>query len=168
MSDKKVTAADVECAVAIYFNPRVNLVVPNVSWGLGLRYEADILVCSKSGYITEVEIKVSRADLKRDASKKHQHSWHHVNRLFFAMPKAMEADADLVPEGAGILLVDGFFCSVSRRAKSRKAKPMPPDAITKLAMLGNLRVWPLKRALLTRESYAEAKQDITGLLAVTP
>ena len=46
-----------------FFNYRANLIVPNISWGLGL-HECDLLVLTSSGYATEIEIKVSKADLK--------------------------------------------------------------------------------------------------------
>lgn len=46
---------------------RRNTVVPNAYWGLGLTWEADLLVISKAGYLTEVEIKVSKADLLHPA-----------------------------------------------------------------------------------------------------
>ena len=45
------------------------LVIPNVSWGF-LRYEADMLVVTKSKFCTEIEVKVSMADWKNDFEKR--------------------------------------------------------------------------------------------------
>ena len=54
------------------WNKRSDIMIPNLSWGL-LDYEADFVVLSKSGYLTEVEIKRSWEDFKADFNKKHKH-----------------------------------------------------------------------------------------------
>ncbi|MEM5786538.1 MAG: hypothetical protein AAGU11_04420, partial [Syntrophobacteraceae bacterium] len=70
MSERKITAADIEVAVARHFHTTRNLIIPNVSWGFrGMGYEIDLMVVTESRYAYEVEIKVSAADLKRDAQK---------------------------------------------------------------------------------------------------
>jgi hypothetical protein len=52
------------------FSQRRNyLVIPNVSWGF-LNYEADMLVVTKSRYCTEIEVKISMADWKKDFEKR--------------------------------------------------------------------------------------------------
>jgi hypothetical protein len=63
-------AIHVELAVASYFGIRRHLIVPNVSWGLGLRHECDLLIVRESGFAAEVEIKVSKSDLKKDVEKR--------------------------------------------------------------------------------------------------
>jgi len=63
-----MTSKEIEILVADYFNYRANLIVPNVSWGLGV-HECDILVLTKAGYAWEVEIKTSVADVKADLKK---------------------------------------------------------------------------------------------------
>ena len=62
-------AIDIELAVSNYLNPRTNLIVPNVHWGMCL-HECDLLVITRSGYAWEVEIKVSRVDLIKNKEKK--------------------------------------------------------------------------------------------------
>ena len=53
-----------------------NLIVPNVTeLSCLLRFEADLLMLTKSGYATGIELKVSKADLRKDLKKKH------INRL---------------------------------------------------------------------------------------
>ena len=49
---------------------RSNIIVPNVSWGMGIEYEADLIVLSKQGYATEYEIKRSYSDFVADFAKK--------------------------------------------------------------------------------------------------
>ncbi len=71
------------------FNLRRNIVVPNVSWGL-LNYEADFVSLSKSGYLTEVEIKRSWQDFKKDFEKKHHHDDPRVSYFYYCVPKSIK------------------------------------------------------------------------------
>ena len=68
----KITTPEMECRLADYFGYRKNLIVPNVYWGLDM-HECDLLVLSQAGYATEIEIKISIADLRADAKKVHGH-----------------------------------------------------------------------------------------------
>ena len=68
MADTKLSLYEIECALAESrkFDYIRNLVVFNVkgqSEILPLHHECDMLVCSKAGYLTEVEIKRSWSDL---------------------------------------------------------------------------------------------------------
>lgn len=49
--------AHLQIACARYFNPRKNVIVPNVSWGMAL-HECDILVMTPAGVAYEVECKI--------------------------------------------------------------------------------------------------------------
>lgn len=60
--------------------------IPNLSWGL-LDYEADFVVLSKSGYLTEVEIKRSWEDFKADFNKKHKHDADQVYYFYYCVPE---------------------------------------------------------------------------------
>src|SRR5580700_7662207 len=52
------------------FSQRRNyLAIPNVSYGF-LFYEADLLIVSKARYATEVEVKVSMQDWRKDFEKR--------------------------------------------------------------------------------------------------
>lgn len=64
----KITTLDMEIVLMEYFGVNRNIIVPNVSWGLNL-HECDLLIFSKSGYATEVEIKISKQDLLKDKNK---------------------------------------------------------------------------------------------------
>lgn len=148
-----------ECVLAQLFEPRRNLIVPNGSWGMNI-HECDLLVVSKAGYLTEIEIKVSRADLKADAKKWHGHESSRIKRLFFALPDYLEHCIDMVPERAGIILVrpkanvPGVYpyyprCKKIRPAKRNKVATKISDADRyKIARLGTLRIWPLKRKIM--------------------
>lgn len=148
---------EMELALASWFDYRMNLIVPNVHWGLEM-HECDLLCLSQAGYATEVEIKISIADLRADAKKAHGHrSGGRIKFLWFAFPtnlkKKLDDIEELVPERAGILFVkpdddDNFHVPKVRR--HREAVKQPARKFTdleryKLARLGALRIWNLKR-----------------------
>jgi len=99
-----VKTIEMEIAVANHFNARQNLIVPNVSWGFCI-HECDLLIVTKAGYLYEVEIKVSRGDLKNDMKKQHNHYDSRIKNLYFAIPKKLEKDIEFIPKEAGIMLV---------------------------------------------------------------
>ena len=70
------------------FNQRSDIMVPNVSWGL-LPYEADFVDINKSGYLTEIEIKRSFEDFKKDFTKKHSHDDERVYYFYYCVPEAI-------------------------------------------------------------------------------
>ncbi len=67
------------------FNLRRNIVVPNVSWGL-LYYEADFVSMSRTGYLTEVEIKRSWQDFQKDFQKSHHHDDPRISFFYYCVP----------------------------------------------------------------------------------
>ena len=79
--DTKLTIDEIELAIVNsgIFNKRGDIFVPNVSWGL-LNHEADMVVMTKSGYLTEIEIKRSWEDFKADFKKPHEHKDERVNK----------------------------------------------------------------------------------------
>jgi len=144
-----IKAHEIEIAVAKHWNYRQNLIVPNVSWGWGMRYEADMIVCHKSGYCEEVEIKVTAQDISADLRKKHRHDDPRVKRLWFAVPEEIKDHPD-IPIEAGILSVvragGRLVAKAYRVAKIRqKARPATDKERLKLAELGCMRIWSLKK-----------------------
>lgn len=151
-----MTAHDIEMALTAAFAPfdrRRYLCVPNVSYGLGLLHECDLLCMSAAGYLTEVEIKVSVSDLKRDADKGHGHRSGIIKALWFAGPARMTlALLDYAPAGAGIVVVcDSAYahaptwvgkCVVVWPARPRAgAQAVTAHRRYQLARLGCLRYW---------------------------
>ena len=142
----------IEIAVAEYFGWRQNIIVPNVFWGAGLLYEADMIVVRPSGFAVEVEIKITRADVIADKKKKHQHDSNMFKQLWFAVPEKLKDCVD-IPERAGIIAAfpheDKWFCRVIRQAAINKdAVKLDADKIKKLLHLGCMRVWALKGKIL--------------------
>ncbi len=142
--------ADIEIAIANYFRPRVNLVIPNVSWAFS-HYEMDLVVLTRSGFIYEVEIKVSKSDLIADRNKRHGHNCNKIKYLFFAIPQTLLEFRDHIPDDAGIILCGDTYRPVDvrmyRRPKKRGHYEAQPNDRYLLARLGYLRMWDLKNRL---------------------
>ncbi len=163
----KLNSADIEVAIANYFKPRTHLMVPNISWGMGL-HECDMLILNGSNYAVEVEIKISKSDIKKDLEKKHGHNSNRIRRLFFAIPEHLNKPdvIELIPERAGILVVSerlpvyqslpygdpniiSYYmqprCTVIRNAKINKAaRPFTAEERIDMGRLGMLRYWGIR------------------------
>lgn len=83
-------------------------------------WESDILFLSKSGYWTEIEIKVSRTDFKADIKNKGEkhrllsdkNNFIKPNQFFYAVPEGL-INADEIPDYAGLLTVNESFFGVN-------------------------------------------------------
>jgi len=145
------TTAEMELAVVMHFHARKNVIVPNVSWGM-FPYELDLCVLNNDSlYASEVEIKISKSDLKADAKKQHHHdkNGNYIKYLWFAMPEKLRGCEELVPENAGILYINkhGFGNVFRKPVVNPMAKKWDYEKAFKLARLGTLRIWDLKRNL---------------------
>lgn len=144
-----------EFYLANYFKPRVNIIVPNISWGLSGMHECDLFIINSSGFCTEVEIKISLADFKKDFEKKHDHSDERIKNFYYAFPhiiynKNKEFIDKMVPDHAGILIVDNKTnVKIIKANKSNNvARKLTDKEILKVAKLGCLRIWNLKKKLI--------------------
>lgn len=145
---------EMEIAVMRWLDIRKNLIVPNISFGMGL-HECDLLSLTKSGYATEVEIKVSKADLLKDKLKPHGHESKMIKYLYFAVPEKLEKVAlQEIPERAGLLVVrcrsdKKSYVSTMRFPKQRKgAVKWSEKERMNLARLGTMRILGLKNNIL--------------------
>lgn len=75
-----------------WWNKRTDVMLPNLSWGL-LNHEADFVIVSKSGYLTEIEIKRSYADLKADFKKDVFHRDERIYRFMYCLPLSIREKA---------------------------------------------------------------------------
>jgi hypothetical protein len=155
-----VKTLDIEIEVIKGFNPRQNIIVTNVSWGIvNAKYKAlhecDVLILSGSGYATEVEIKVSKADLLKDGEKKHHHNHNLIRRFYYAVPKELEQVAlETIPDHAGLIIITKI--SDARRNRLTWVKQCKPnkEAVKwtdnqrmQLARLGTMRILGLKQKI---------------------
>jgi hypothetical protein len=158
--EPRLHVGHMEFAVANLIGWRENTIVPNVSWGLGLSHEADLLVLDKSGRFTEIEIKISLSDLKADFKKWHGHQSHIISRLVYAVPHNLVNHANTcVPKGCGIISVKWhpragvFQAEWVRRCVHKKGTAKPSTArVIKFMSLGCMRIWSLKGAALRKQA----------------
>lgn len=161
-------AEQVEIAVAKRFGYRRCIIVPNVSWGLNFGYELDMLIVSPTGYATEVEIKVTKSDLKADKNKRHQHDSIRIQKLYFAVPAILKDDAlEIIPQKAGLIIVKANqeihlprnrIYEIGITAEIVKSSIINKDAgklcekeLIKLGHLAAMRIWSLKERLYRKD-----------------
>jgi hypothetical protein len=144
------------------------VIVPNCSWPGS---ECDLLVVTPNLRVIDVEIKISRADLRADAKKdKWFHSWdwrvdgrydrakrkprqwpRRVWKHYYALPRDIW-DASLLDSlpspTSGVLLMyedkrnGDFRIRVERMAKpDRQAEKITPEDAIDIARLASLRMW---------------------------
>lgn len=161
-----ITTAEIECIVAKGMDYRKNIIVPNVSWGAGL-HECDLLIINPNGYATEIEIKISKSDLKADFKKDHHHQSESIRHLYYAIPDyLLETALALLPEHVGIITCklnfynEGGWYSKQKYVRyvsmhiHRKSKPihkyraMTKDEIINIGRLGSMRIWNLKSKII--------------------
>jgi hypothetical protein len=154
-----MTALELEVALMRHFNIRQNIVVPNLSHSM-LRYEADIVRVTSSGYGTEVEIKVSKSDLLADFKKEYYHNSELFKFFYYAVPEDMEEFAlEHIPQRAGLFVGvrSDFWWSEHNLVyikEVRKARTNPDhrrwteEEMSYLNRLGCMRILGLKESIL--------------------
>jgi hypothetical protein len=158
MKPKPLHTGDMEVALARFFNYRVYTIVPNVSYGFGLNHECDLLLLDKKLRLTEVEIKISRSDLRADFKKTHGHRSRYISRLIYAVTEdILDTALEIVPKENGIVVVKqrqignpetGHVvnrCEWVRQCQHDKTKqPITESRALELTRLGCMRIWSLK------------------------
>lgn len=147
------------------------VVVPNCTW---TGHECDLLVVTANLRIIDVEIKISRADLKADAKK--DKWWHRVTwrqseagvqatlrewprkvwKHYYCVPEevwAPELLACLPSPASGVILMREqtgreLAVTVERRATPcRDAETISPESAIDIARLASLRMWDTYAAI---------------------
>jgi len=166
---KSLTTKEIEYCVAKIFSINKNIIVPNISYGAHV-HECDMFILNKFGYVTEVEIKISLSDLKKDLEKKHHHESNRIERLFFAIPAWMKEYKDLIPSQAGIILIYDIYESKSKGNYEYLRLPKPNKNAHKftleeqlnVARLGCLRIWNYKKKIVDLKKELKLKGDNDG------
>lgn len=161
----KTNATHLEISAAKHFGFRQNLIVPNVSWGFGLGYEADLVVVRPSRRAIEIEIKVSIYDLRKDLQKnKFRIDSLRFHQFYYLIPQEMEKYTDeilnIINPSAGLMIrksekrtrngyIAGFnFIDIIRPAAiNKQARKISDKEYFKLCELAAMRIWSLKEAL---------------------
>lgn len=132
-------------ALLHHFDYRANRCFVNVHL---MAWESDMLVVTKSGYMTEVEVKTSWADWKADALKDKwgkldlDRYWKLVKRFTYAVPSDLYdkhgIPDNLRPEHGVLVLTPRKYGKVPKVQVVReavinpKAKPLPQDKLDTL------------------------------------
>ena len=156
--------ADILTSRSGIFHPGQYLIIPNVSWGFDLNFECDLLICSKSKILYEVEIKSSKQDLKNDFKKWRyrltQNNHHKIAFKYYAMPKELITDEtkELIPIHNGIIEVDLTYnrAKIIRKAKKNpKFKKIDRNDYEILLRLAALRYWSIRHKLFSNKYWNE-------------
>lgn len=136
--------------------------VENVTHGFNPHWEADLLVCSMSGYLTEVEIKVTFQDWKIDKFKTKfsgyggqmtpavESWWRLIKNFYYAAPMdlAKRWPEIGIPDWAGVIGIpeqgNNYVLNgpvVLRPCVVREHKKLTDAQKMKLARLGSMRAW---------------------------
>lgn len=149
--ETNLTIHEIEYAISRKdtFNFLTNDVLINISWGF-LRHEADMLIVSKAGYITEIEIKRSRADLRLDFKKKHTHESNFITRFYYAVPESLvEKTKELLilyNRKAGIISYsENSKINIIQLAPNLNKRKITLEERVKLLRLGNMRIWKMHK-----------------------
>ena len=172
------SVTNITLMLAEYYDVRRNIVVPNVSWGL-FWHEADLVVVTKAGYLSEIEIKRSWTDFLADFKKRRYHDDDRIARFYYAVPECMyQPVKDYLeenshkqciskePEMPGIIIYRTMDEPQYRRVEIirdpvsyKKATPLAEKDILQIARLGTLRYW----SLLARKSETAKDRKIAEL-----
>lgn len=169
----KWTAAGIGRAMALHFERRHLVIVPNCNW---TGHECDLLVVTQKLLVIDVEIKISRSDLKADFGKdKWYHNWdfaidgpwtgrsqdrrrrdvpRRVWKHYYCMPASIWKPEllETIPAASGVLLLTAAGTDVQIRSirpatASRTAEKLSPEAAIDIARLASLRMWDSYRKL---------------------
>jgi hypothetical protein len=150
-----IKTIEIEIAIAALFDVRKHIIVPNVSWGAFI-HEMDIALINKTGFLKEVEIKISKSDFMKDLQKKHHHidKHHRISQFYYAMPKYLyENIKELIPKDAGIITCDkneyGVHATILKQAKKIKdCRKLTIEEQLNIARLGTMRIFSLKKQII--------------------
>lgn len=158
---RNITTEEIEVALSSLFRWRQNIIIPGIREGINI-HECDLLVIRlKTCFAIEVEIKITYSDFLNEPKKYHNHSDPRIREFYFSLPKYLyEKCKDLIPDHAGIILCyrheddslfdDGVVYALIHR-KSKKNKScikLTYDEIFRIAWLGTMRIWSLKRRII--------------------
>lgn len=133
--------------------------------------ELDVISVNKTGYASEFEVKVSRADFKADAKKR---KWHFFDIVFtpkyipnyftYVCPANMIQEADLKPYMGLIYYNDGELITIRKPKLLHKEKPNPIALLSKLCRVNNWKQYfgAQKLTLLNREILAKNDERLNG------
>jgi len=151
-----VSYLEIELAISKLYGTRQHIIVPNcyINFGTSSDYECDLIIIKRSGYAEEIEIKMSKSDLKADLKKKHGHVDERLQHLYYAMTQELYNQcSDLIPDYAGIYAIKrdskgNAYANCVRIAPKKQCRKLTELEQLKIARLGVMRIWNLKQKQL--------------------
>lgn len=166
MADTNLHLYDIELRIARSrdFDYTKKLVVFNVigqGGVLPLWHECDVLVCTKVGYLTEIEIKRSYADFLNDFKKEHNHKSNYIKYFYYCVPakikdkvlsflSSYENQNDWRAMAGVITYRDDskWIDIVKAPTQNKDVLKLSLEQMLYLARLGSMRVLTLKKKIL--------------------
>jgi hypothetical protein len=158
MSQQKLTEKSIQSLLFDFYNKLGHkLIAPNIY----LHYsEADLITVQTSGYVNEIEIKITKADFKGDFKKrKHKYmteshngymrkvNFDLPNYFWFAFPQSLMSKIDFdIPDYYGLITIEdlGLDCylpCIYRRAKMMHKKKVTNKQIRQIARSMMFKMW---------------------------
>ena len=163
------TLIEIEVALAEHFRYLSNIVLfraINVGKTLPFYHETDCLVCSKAGYLKEIEIKRSWSDFLADFRKDHRHeSEGCVSQFYYCVPisvfdKVKEKLQIENMEYSGIITYDeNLNMRVEVEARKLGAKKLSIDQRLHLARLGTIRAISLMNKIVKLQTKQTKRNE---------
>lgn len=142
-----------------WWDKRSSTIIPNLSWGL-LNHEADFCIINKTGYLTEVEIKRSYEDLKKDFKKHVFHDDDRVSRFYYCLPISLKERAEKLFDEQKDKLISFYGCAPDSVAVEHIPAVIYYDEEGKLTSGG----WPER--FNTRKLFLEERDKIGRLMSL--
>lgn len=164
--DTKLTIEEIEIALAESrdFSYLKNLMVFNV-YGLSellpIQHECDVLVMTKAGYLSEIEIKRSWTDFLADFKKEHHHDSEYIKKFYYCVPLSIvDKVAEYLSannEKCGIITYDesGYIRVYWATNGIPYPKKLFLEQQLELARLGCMKVITAKKKLLKNLAISE-------------
>lgn len=159
----KLHSGHIMFALARYFDWFRNMMMPEWEINGG---RADLLFISRSGYATEIEIKISLSDWNADRDKeKWRRDRPHISRFFYAVPEALSDQIpSWVPDTAGIIAValhgSGYpTVRIAREAKRKRSVKIPDSVIRHMQSRCYFRFWGEEMQRRAKMFRQESKLD---------
>ncbi|MGL5779418.1 hypothetical protein [Cetobacterium sp.] len=164
-----MTTKELEYAINKYYSESSKIITTNLTKNSGVvSHECDVVVVTKSYYLLEFELKISKLDLKKDFQKKHSHECDNIKKTFFVVPEELEDWIELIPERFGVIIVNKktridksgktplektyYPLRFVREAQTnKKAKKLTNENFIKICGLASMRYWTAKENELKRD-----------------
>lgn len=169
------------------FNYKIYTVLPNIYFGSS-NHECDLIVVSKNGIVSEIEIKRSISDLKNDKNKRHHRFTEtKIHYKYFCIPEFLyEKALEHIPSEYGIITINArrddliecwgsnpvyltnriglpsgsIYAKIVRKPKPNKncKNKISHDSIVTLLHLAMYRVW-MPRCNITEYQQTQSHKD---------